>query len=382
VNGWISNRIAVFAGLVVLAAWMSCVAQLRAAGTAGDSWRIGASFEQALLQPAGVLWSDTPLRQALTNLGAAQRVAVLIDRRVDPGQELTLAVQDTSLRQIFELVAERQGLGVTFLGSLVYLGPPQYTARLRTLAELHREESRKLPTSSQRLFSLPRTFGWSDFDAPREILDRLSESSGVEIVGLEQVPHDLWAQADLPGMALTDILTVILGQFELTFKFASEGTGVMVVPLPDNVALVRSYPGGRQVQRLAQRWAASFPEAEIKVQGSTIWVRALLEIHEEMAGHERPAVPSEPRSTDLERRYTLDLKDQPVGPVLEQLCRQLGLRLVLDSRAIEQAGLSLDKRVTVSVTEVSAEELFRQIAGAAGFVARCADETVAVKPAE
>jgi hypothetical protein len=253
---------------------------------------------------------------------------------------------------------------------------------LRTLIEIRREEARKLPTAAQRSCLQPMNFGWSDFDGPREILARLSKSSGVEIVGAEQVPHDLWAKADLPGMALSDILTLVLGQFELTFKFTSDGTGIMVVPMPDNVAIVRSYPGGRQAQRLAQQWTTRFPTAEIQVRDSTVWVRALLEVHEEMAGSKRPAGHSAPRSTDLERRYTLELKEKPVGPVLDQLCRQFGLRLVLDRRAIQQAGLSLDTRVSVIVEQASVEELFRQIAGAAGLAARCAGETVEVRPAE
>ena len=53
-------------------------------------------------------------------------------------------------------------------------------------------------------------------------LAQLGQRSGVEITGLEQVPHDLWAAADLPPISLVARLTLIAVQFDLTFKVAGE----------------------------------------------------------------------------------------------------------------------------------------------------------------
>jgi hypothetical protein len=366
---------------IALAACLIAAGRLEAGVPRSSTWLTGLNFEKALAQPTLVAWSNNPLREALRNLGDTHRIAVFVDRRVDPGRPLTLSLQNVPLEAVFDNVAQQLGLGVTYFESVVYLGPQAHTSRLRTLAELCAEERRKLPAAARRTFSMPHRFSWSDFDTPRELLQRLSNLAGIEIIGQEQVPHDLWAGAELPRMNIANLLTLVLGQFDLTYEFEAGGRSISLVPVPENPAIVRNYPGGRQADRIAQDWSARFPEAEITVRGSTVWVRALLEVHERIAGRKRPSERFSPQTGGPEARYTIrELKDVPVGPTLEQLGRQLGFQVSFDQQAIQTAGISLDQRITVTVQDATVEEIFQQVGGAAGLAARRVGKTIEIKP--
>ena len=157
-------------------------------------------FQQRLAQPVDILWKGNPLRAALRGLSEAQQVAILLDRRVDPGQKLDLTIQGKPLEAALQTIADRCGLGVSRLGAVVYLGPPSAAQRLRPAAAAFAQAVRRLPTATQRKFFQSKALAWEDLSTPRDLLAQLGQQSGVEIDGLERVPHDLWAAADLPPL--------------------------------------------------------------------------------------------------------------------------------------------------------------------------------------
>src|SRR5947209_5276772 len=118
---------------------------LRAADTV---WLTGSKLQQQLTLPASVSWSGSPFRQALYALGESQKVAVLLDRRVDPDQRLDLTIDNDPLEIVFKKIALRTKLGYSQLGPVAYFGPPATAAKLRTLAALRKDEINKLPPAA------------------------------------------------------------------------------------------------------------------------------------------------------------------------------------------------------------------------------------------
>jgi len=349
----------------IVALWLALAgagSPTRAAGVAG--LLTGAQFDRQMQQVVGAAWSGVPLREAVRDFCGAQRVAVLLDRRVDPGQEIRLVAADLPLRQGLERIATDRGLGMTLVGPVVYFGPPEVAAKLRTLAALRDEEVRRLPPAAQRKFLLPEPLEWDDFATPRELLERLAQQAGLSLAGLEQVPHDLWAGAELPAISLVDRLTLVAVQFDLTFAVSAKGDAITLVAVPDEVGLVRSYPGGSRPEEVAEKYAALAPDARIKVAGSTVWVKALLEDHERLSGTRRPAPPPDrhppggPAETRIERFRVAEV---PVGAVLESVCRRLGLQLAIDEESLKAAGASLEQRVSVQVEKATVDELLEAI---------------------
>ena len=352
---------------------------------APSRWLTGTALHGRLDRPASISWKDVPLRESLESLSKTQGVAVLIDRRVDPGGKLTIALDDVPLAEIIGEIAQSRGLGACRLGPVVYFGPPRAAARIRTLAELRRQEAGRLATPMRRKLLKLAPMKWDDFATPRKLLGQLAASGGIEISALEQIPHDLWAAANLPPLSLVDRLTLVVGQFDLTFRISPDGKSVTLVKVPDDVALVRSYPGGQQPQGAAKRWAALLPDSQIKVVGDKIFVRGLLEDHERIASPHRPQPRRVPRSggkADSQKRFTVREARGQLGKMLANLAGWLKLELRIDHRALEQAGISLQQPVSFSVKDATMDELLRAALEPAGLTFHLQGNVLEVVPAE
>jgi hypothetical protein len=272
------------------------------------------------------------------------------------------------------------------LGPVVYFGPSDSARYLRTLAALRREELGGLPPAVARQIATTKAMAWDDLAEPRALMTELAQEAGLRIVGFHRVPHDLWAAASLPPLAWTDRLTLLAVQFDLTFRVASDGKGIELVPIPADVAIVRSYDAGRDAQAVAKQYAARAPEAEISVSGNKVVVRGLVEDHERITAARPPAAtptstrpPREVGRTVIEK---LSVKSAPLVPLLERLAAQLDLDLQLDRQAIAAAGISLDQPVSVELKNAQLEEVFREVLRSTSLQFRIRGNVLEVGPKE
>jgi len=361
-------------------------------GVGGDAteaanWLTGVGLARQLAQPVdNVVWSGQTLRQALETLSRAQRVAILLDRRVDPGQKLELQLSNVQLLTAMQQLALEKKLGVSVLGSVVYFGPPEVASRLRTVAALRLEEIRVLePFVARKFLTELDRMKWDDFATPRDLLKRLGHETGIEIVGMERVPHDLWAGADLPPLSLADRLTLLAIQFDLTFEASPVGDSVTLVPVPEDVALVRSYPGGADPQALAEKILQMVPRAQVRVVGNQVFVRGSAEDHSRITSPstssgnagQQPA-----RNIENVRITKLTIQDVPVGQLLGTLAEKLGLDLRIDHEALEAAGVSLEQRVSVSVENATIDQLLFEVIKDCPLRYRRVNNVVEIGPAE
>jgi hypothetical protein len=349
------------------------------------SWATGERFRSALNTVfPNVYWVGNPLRQAVENLAESQRVAVLIDRRIDPDRKLELKLESVSLEQVLKTVAQRSNAAVSIVAPVVYLGPPEAARRLRTLALLRRSEIQALHGDLAQSLGASSRLGWSDFDTPRAILKRLAETSGVPIRGLERVPHDLWAGVELPSLPLADRITLIAIQFDLTFKVDQERGEIVLVPIPDEVAIQREYSVGKESREQAAQWERAAPGAVVRVAGDKVVVRGTAEDHEKIAALRRPTPRPRPKPAAAakgEKRYTLNSKKGPLDQMLKQLTGMLGLELRVDRQSLEEAGISLSQPVSFNVKDGTIEDLFEALLSPVGCDFRRDGNVIEVFPA-
>ncbi|MGD0383049.1 MAG: STN domain-containing protein [Thermoguttaceae bacterium] len=309
-----------------------------------------------------IVWSEIPLRQALESLARNKKVAVLIDRRVDPSRKIDISLHQTPLKEVLETIAQKCNLGISMVGPAAYFAPPEVARRVRTLVALRQEDVRRLAPAAAKRFFNQKSMAWDDFAQPRELLEKLGTENGIRIEALDQIPHDLWAAADLPPLELIERITLIAGQYDLTFQVSADGNRLTLLPVPEHVELVRTYPAGRQAQATAKNYAALAPQAQIQIKGDKIVVVGMIEDHQRISAPHRPAERNTAKSADTDftlKQYTLTIVEQPIGPLLEQLGPQLNLELKIDDNAIRQAGVSLDQRVSFSVKDATVDELLR-----------------------
>lgn len=315
----------------------------------GTAWLTGDDLARQRQQPASLSWSAAPLRDALADLSKAQRIAVLLDRRIDPGQPIDFTAGRMPFETILQRVAEKMDAGVGWLGPLAYVGPPVAASRLRTLAALRAAEART-SAKNRAVFQREARLSWEALTEPRSLVAALAAEAKVDMESIDLIGHDLWPAADLPGLSWTDRLTLILNEFDLTFEIV-DAAHVRLVPIVGAVVLERAYPGGKQPEALAEKWKGLAPDAQIEVARGKVLVRGRVEDHELLAQIKKPKPAP---STEV---YTLRVQAQPLSAILDKLREQVTHELLVDEEALEQANLSLDVRVSFSVEQATLDEL-------------------------
>ncbi len=358
---------------------------LAADGDAPTKWLTGEKFKAQLSQKVGVTWAGTPLRRALSSLARSQQVAILLDRRVDPEQKIELSFDDIALDSALKLIAAKKQIGLAVVGSVVYLGPAETAAKIRTLAALRKDEALHLPSEVRSRYLQQRPAKWDEAVEPKALLDGLAAQCKVKIEGTDRIPHDLWAAGELPDANFTDRLTLIAAQFGLTFEISEKGDTVRLIDMPDKVSIERAYPlhgmAAPQSAQLVQTLKKSLPDATIDVGGGKLTVRGLAEdqdfVESLLAGGKAKTTTITPGK----KVYQLS-NVMPVGTLITKLGEKLGLEVKFDDAAIDAAGISLKTEVKVEVKNVTADELLAAVLSPAGLTYQRQGQTITVVPAK
>ena len=296
-----------------------------------------------------VVWSNIPVRKAIEGLCESQKVAFLLDRRIDPDRKIELSLDNVTLAEGLQQIASRLGVGTTMLGPVAYFGPAETAARLRTVAALRRQDANKLPPNARTIWTQSRPWKWDDLSAPRDLLTALAAENKLQVEDMDSVPADLWAHADLPPLTLSEKLTLLLAQFDLTYELSADGKSIRLAPMPDKPTLDHLY----QVAGSPEEPAAKTSPSEKKSQHTV--------------------------TTEGRKVYSLQV-ELPVGQLLQSLGPRMGLEINIDKAAIAAAEKSLDTKVKLDVKEAGEDELLRAVLEPAGLTFTRKDNVVDVKP--
>ncbi len=133
-------------------------------------YRTGRRLATALEQPISGAWKGVPLRAILRRLSHERQIAILLDRRVDPEQELQVETGDRPLRAAVNEIAQTTQLGVTQVGNCLIVAPSVPVLRLRTLIALRDRELERAAVGTEVLSQVARTvvpwLGTTSIDQP------------------------------------------------------------------------------------------------------------------------------------------------------------------------------------------------------------------------
>ncbi len=356
---------------LVRAAIVACVvAGSLALGAVGPTTMWAADAAAPRRARATIRWEHVPLGEAVNRLADVLNADVLVDRRVDPSGLVSLAIRNGSMIEILAQLAEDRSLGVAELGTLVYLGPCRSAEMLRTLAALRRQDVTALPGQRRMALERQHAVDWPRLTQPRQLVVDLLRERGWRVRRADLIPYDLWPAGRLPRLPLSDQLTVLLVGFDLTFRVDPDQRAVEIMAIGAPVRLARSYRWPVGTPPDADLLRRQFPDSLLHVDGRTVQLEGRLEDHERLAEMLQPARPGRqpPRQRrETRQAFTLRVEDQPAGVVLRQVERQLGLAIEVDEPAIRAAGLSLERRVSLSVDGADLDELLEAILAPAGL---------------
>lgn len=360
-------------------------------GDAGNSeWLTGRAFQKALEQPISATWDHVGLRAIARRIEATRHFAMLIDRRIDPSRELAASAEGEPTHDFLERLAAGSSGRVSVVGSTVYIGPPSAAEKLRTLIALRKGEflgdAARVPQRRQFELTKAATFHWNDLDRPADLLKRLGEQYQLEIAGLDQVPHDLWAGATLPQADAADALSLVLIQFDLTFEWTEGAKGIRLVPVPDQVVIERSHqpPRDQTADAALARWKQAIPELEARIDKGQVVATGTVEQHELIERLKRPGGSEDgpgikPKPLRLQR-FSLRMQNKPASALLTLLEKpSYGLKFEYDAEALKKAGVNLDKLVTFTVKDATIEQLLKAALEPLGVAFEVDDHTVRLK---
>lgn len=349
----------------------------------------GRAFRQVLDRRMAATWRSVPLRRILRRIGNERKIAILLDGRIDPGQELPVDVSNQPVREALQAIAEKVSARAVVVGNTVYIGPPERAGTLRTLVRLRTDELFEEPSGSRKERALDlvrkRTVHWNDLDRPADIVQQIAERYGLQVRRLDRVPHDLWARGTLPEASAPQALSLILIQFDLTFVWTDDGGGIRIGPVPENVAVERTYASrGMSTEAALERIRAEVPGAEAEVRGDKIHVRGTVDEQEAVAALLDPTrnEKSDDREppVSLERQqFTLTIRRVPVRAVMKKLAES-GVRFKYDAEALKAAGIDLNQKISLQARDVTAAEFFRKLFGPLGLEFAIDGATVRLTP--
>jgi hypothetical protein len=367
--------------------------------TAGDEidFATGSSFRSALEQAFSAAWEQDSLRGIVHGVETAKRVSIILDRRLDPTAIRSLRISGETLREGLERLAAETDAGAVVIGNSVYLGPRATSSKLRTLLALRIQDlsDRNAKISDRRRSELTqaRTIRWNDFDRPADLVRRLASEHSLALSGIELVPHDLWAAALLPDAGPAEALTLILAQFDLTFAWTEQGHGILIEPIPERVAIDRSYdpPTGLSAAAAISRWKDELPDLEAREERGKIVVSGTEELHEVVKRVRRGGRAAEKTSSRTVqgsvplklRKYSLEIQRKPASAVLNALSTpEYGDITFEYSRTdFKAAGIDLDQLVTFEVRNVAIEKLLQATLEPLGVAFEIHERTVRLTPA-
>lgn len=341
----------------------------------------GSRFEHQLAAPVTVRWANVSLRKALESLQKAQRIGIAIDRRIDADAPFEMSLEGDALELALTRIADRKRIGCSLLGPVVYFGPKPTCEKLQTVAALRREDIGKLPAGPRRLLLQSRPAGWPNLAEPAKLVEQLAQEARVEIVNIEIIPHDLWAEANLPPLPWSDRLTLILAQFDLTFEVDRLGRSITLAAIPESVTITRKYAGGDAPRTRQTRLQQLVPGAQIEVAGGQLIVRGRSEEHREIAALLAGKQVRTKTVTEGQQRYKLKVAGLPLESVFAQLGKLLKLDIQYQREAIDRAAISLKQLISFDVTDATLEELLTAALQDTGLTYERNGTTVIIRPA-
>ncbi len=302
--------------------------------------RIPAAAQESQRKPSDrpatvtATWRGVPARSVCRRLTELTGRPVILDRRLDPDTPITIAAEDTPLVDLLGELAASLGGRCAILPASIRIVPGHAAAlvaadteRTRTLASL--------PPALRRLAARRAPWAWGDGARPRDLLAEIALRASIDLAGLDDLPHDHLAAADLPALPLAERLDLLLAQFDRRIDWRGAQTdadrvGLTIVPLPsppgDDGALVVA-PAG-----LPLNTAVKPP---------------------------RPAVAPRPPAPGM-ATWTLEVA-APLDQLLATVAIRLDLELALDREGLRAKGIAPAEIVRLSVKEVDRATLLDRI---------------------
>ena len=354
---------------------------------------VGKPFEDALNQSVSISWQERRLRSGLNQLAEAREVALLLDRRIDPEQALTLGLSRIPLRDVLRTIATECDAGLSIVGSTIYIGPPETAGKLRTIVELRSGQiaGANSVADTKRCFQLLRRshLSWQDLDRPVDIVASVCREAELQMTissdvaenpgqKASPIPHDLWASGTVPGSTVTEKLTLLLAQFDLSFEWQPGASSIQLVSMPKQPTVARTWSISRSKRTRITELLPQLRHYNVQVNGARLTATATVEQLEELDRllyPERYPNSATPRSPQGDLRFTFEIRAQ-LGSLLKALPEKSDIRFNYNEDTLKSAGVDLTRGIDMKMNNATLPELCKALFKDSGIVWKIDGNTV------
>lgn len=301
-----------------------------------------------------------PLRLVLDRLRRELRLAIVLDRRIDPDRLITREFH-APVQEILGETATMAGAKVVREGATVYLGPTAAAGAVPELILDRRGSWDELPSKKRIALRRRKTIVWEELDRPRDIVKSACEQFGVTVQNPERIPHDLWNSGAIADGDAAVILTILLTQFGLSFDVDSTGTQITIVPEPTTLK-TEFRTTSKTPKAVTAIIAEFFPDARSQQGTRRLTVTArpqdLTEVRGLVEGRWKPTRMNA-------HRISLTARNVTAREVLDKLLKD-GLQIRWEASELGRAGVRLDQLVELNETEATPAEFFPRLGAQIG----------------
>lgn len=235
-------------------------------------WHTGRKLNQFNKLPISVWWQAAEFKERLVRFSQTQQIAVFIDRRLDPSTIVDLTMKNVTKEQFFWAVAVNTGTGVSRIEDVYYFGPSSSAAQIGFVCQQHRERTSKHQKQFKVDWRKREPLRFQGAVEPKSLLQDLASSNGFRFENLDSIPHDLWAEFELPKTTLQTRLALLLAGFGKSFERNEDGTVVSIVDFPALSTIELTIRDLENASKFAQQMRPQFPDTTISVRGKRLKV--------------------------------------------------------------------------------------------------------------
>lgn len=334
-------------------------------------FRTGTDLERFNTSGISVTYTDIPFGEAIQRFSQQQRVGIFVDRRVDKSQRMSISVKQKSLEQAIWAIADRQGIGVTRVGDIYYLGP-QKSASILVEVFAKQQLSRKTAPKTKTNWNLRQPTATSPVINPKLLLSKLAMENQFRLTNLNQVEHDLWGPLNLPPTSLELRLALLLIGFGKTLEHDANDGSVAIIDIPDVQKTKRTFKAEGDPKSFIKDLRAQFKDLSIVATGKTLSASGPPDSVALLAAElvKRQSVRT---SLTAKKTYTINTVAQR-GAILASIASQTSRSFKYD----KPAPSSLREEIKVSVNEASLEELINEVTEGTDLLVELTDSEIVV----
>ena len=340
--------------------------------TAQQTVLANARFEQQLRALISTRW-NLPLKAVLNSISETQRVAIFLDRRINPSQKIQLEVHDKSMSATLVQIADQANAQISYIRNVIYIGPKKTTHLLATVVAIHAKQHRQIQAENTRVFTTSKSTQWNRLSQPQSIVAAIAETANARITNIETIPFDLWDKQALPNLPFAMRMSIVLAGFDLTYQINND-TSITLIPFPAEAKYQKTFSTDVSAANL-NRIKNSFPSLKITNNNEQLVASGRWEEIAELESLLRGNTIVRPKPTTTSTQvYTLTVTNQSIHNVLQAIARNEKLELTGSAESRKR----WDKRISLEVKELPLDDLLLQVVGKGNLQYHIADNQLII----